>query len=351
GAPAGRTGQPTIEQPRADGCHGVAGGARGRSGRSGRRLLRPRRPLAATGSGTPAARGRARPGRPRGRAVRPPDRPLARQLPGVADRGVADRGGADRGRRRHGGPAERWVRRRGPRRRRPPQRAYPRATAPGPAGVRPGGRGDARGCLVNTSVNTSSTSPTQITDADSPFLAVVGMACRFPDAVSLAEFWTNLTSGRESVSRFPNAPEPAGGNGAAGHDHRGGPAYVPAAGVLDGACDFDAGFFGYSPREALLLDPQQRVFMECAWEAREDAGYDPMSCAGLVGVYAGSSQTSYHDALLRHRDRLGPVSDWQLRLSTGVDFLTTRTAYKLGLTGPAVTLQTACSTSLVAIHV
>lgn len=185
---------------------------------------------------------------------------------------------------------------------------------------------------------------TQIdTSMDTPFLAVVGMACRFPDAPEPTRFWSNLITGEESISRFPGTDHHA-----ADPDEDG---YAPAAGVLDGACDFDAGFFGYSPREALLLDPQHRVFLECSWEALEDAGYAPESCRGSVGVYAGSSQTGYYDELLAHRDQLGPVSDWQLRLSTGIDFLPSRVSYKLGLTGPAVTVQTACSTSLSAIHV
>ncbi|MFJ6618136.1 type I polyketide synthase [Kitasatospora sp. NPDC091335] len=180
------------------------------------------------------------------------------------------------------------------------------------------------------------TEAAQPVDPDSPFLAVVGMAGRYPGARDLGEFWDNLVKGTESVTRFPGDPST--------------PEYVPALGVLEDADGFDAAFFGYSPREALILDPQQRLFLTCAWEALEDAGYDPRSCAGPVGVYAGSSQTGYLDTLMAHRDRLGPVSEWQLRLATGIDFLTSRVAHRLGLTGPAVTVQTACSTSLVAVH-
>ncbi|MDH6133736.1 phthiocerol/phenolphthiocerol synthesis type-I polyketide synthase E [Kitasatospora sp. MAA4] len=183
-----------------------------------------------------------------------------------------------------------------------------------------------------------STEP-QYVDPDSPFLAVVGMAGRYPGARNLDEFWTNLTKGQESITRFP---------GDACVDT---PEYVPALGVLDGAEEFDAAFFGYSPREALILDPQQRLFLQCSWEALEAAGYDAKTCPGAIGVYAGSSQTSYFDTLMANRERLGPVSEWQLRLATGIDFLTSRVAHRLGLTGPAITVQTACSTSLVAIHV
>ncbi|UMP06748.1 type I polyketide synthase [Amycolatopsis sp. EV170708-02-1] len=173
--------------------------------------------------------------------------------------------------------------------------------------------------------------------ADDSFLAVIGMAGRFPGAPDVRAFWDNLTHGRDSITRFPGDPAIQ--------------EYIPALGVLEGADEFDAAFFGYSPREALLLDPQQRLFLTCAWEALENAGYDPHNYAGSVGVYAGSGQTDYLETLKAHRDKLGPVTEWQLRLATGVDFLTSRVAHKLGLTGPAVTVQTACSTSLVAIHI
>jgi phthiocerol/phenolphthiocerol synthesis type-I polyketide synthase E len=174
-------------------------------------------------------------------------------------------------------------------------------------------------------------------ESNSSLLAVIGMAGRFPGARTVGEFWNNLLKGVDSITRFPGSPG----------DY---PDYVPALGILADADEFDAGFFGFSPGEALILDPQQRLFLECAWEALEAAGYDPMGCRLPVGVYAGSSQTRYFQTLLAHRDQLGPVSEWQLRLATGIDFLTGRTSHRLGLTGPAVTVQTACSTSLVAIH-
>jgi len=171
--------------------------------------------------------------------------------------------------------------------------------------------------------------------ADSPWLAVVGMACRLPGAASPEDFWENLAAGVESISPL-RSPDSNG--------------YQAACGVIENADRFDAAFFGYSPREALLLEPQHRVFLECAWAALEDAGYDPSRYAGAIGVYAGSSETRYARALMAQRHRLGGVSEFQIRIATGLDFLTTRVAYKLGLTGPAVTVQTACSTSLVAIH-
>jgi phthiocerol/phenolphthiocerol synthesis type-I polyketide synthase E len=174
-----------------------------------------------------------------------------------------------------------------------------------------------------------------MTDDGATFLAVIGMACRFPGAADCDELWANLAAGVESISFFP-AEEGANG-------------YLPACGVLDEPDRFDAAFFGYSPREALVLDPQHRGFLECAWEALERAGYDPRAYEGSIGVYAGSSDTSYAAALLARRSSLH-ISEYQLRLATGMDFLATRVSYKLGLTGPGVAVQTACSTSLVAIH-
>src|SRR5205085_282778 len=126
--------------------------------------------------------------------------------------------------------------------------------------------------------------------------------------------------------------------------------YVPTAGVVEDTDCFDAAFFGCSPAEAIILDPQHRLFLECAWEALEDAGCDPSTYPGAIGVYGGSTETGYLERLRSQRERLPAVGDFQLRLATGIDFLTSRVAYKLGLRGPAVTVQTACSTSLVAIH-
>ncbi len=173
-------------------------------------------------------------------------------------------------------------------------------------------------------------------DADA-HLAVIGMAVRLPGASTPAEYWHNLAGGVESITALP---VPAGAR------------HQPACGLLADPDCFDAEFFGYAPREALIIDPQHRVFLECAWEALEDAGYDPTRFAGLIGVYAGSSQTGYANLLAGRRDSplLADVGDFELRLGCGLDFLTTRASYKLGLRGPAVTVQTACSTSLVAIH-
>lgn len=171
---------------------------------------------------------------------------------------------------------------------------------------------------------------------DSPFLAVIGMAGRFPGAADVPTFWANLCAGVESIRVLSEDVGP------------GEP--VDAYGVLDDGDLFDARFFGYPPREALVLDPQHRLFLEVAYHALEDAGYDPARFPGAIGVYAGGSSTRYMETLRARRHEMPFVDDLQLRLATAPDFLATRAAHKLGLRGPAVSVQTACSTSLVAIH-
>jgi phthiocerol/phenolphthiocerol synthesis type-I polyketide synthase E len=181
--------------------------------------------------------------------------------------------------------------------------------------------------------------------ADEQDIAVVGMAGRFPGAAGVDRLWDNLVAGVESVTRLPARDLRAAGVPAAVHRQ---PRYVRAAALLDGHDMFDAGFFGYSPREAALMDPQQRVFLECAWTALEHAGHDPGGFPGAVGVYGGAALNSYlyatgvADELREH-----PIPTL---LANDKDYLTSRVAYKLGLRGPAITVQTACSSSLVAVH-
>jgi len=180
-----------------------------------------------------------------------------------------------------------------------------------------------------------------------PRVAVVGLAGRYPGARTIDELWRNLRDGVESISHF--TPEEL----AAGVDPRllADPRYVRAKGVLPDADLFDAAFFGFTPREAEQMDPQHRVFLECAWEALEDAGCDPQRLGGRVGVYAGSGASAYLISnLLPHRELAEKAGVLQLLLLNDRDFLATRTSYKLGLMGPSVAVQSACSTSLVAIH-
>lgn len=180
-------------------------------------------------------------------------------------------------------------------------------------------------------------------------VAVVGLSCRFPGAESSGVFWSNLIAGRESISRFTEAQLVEEGVDAG---LRSDPEYVAAAGVLDDVGRFDANLFGYLPREAGLIDPQQRIFLECAWHALEDAGIAPRGPrAGRFGVFAGATANTYLLELVRRDpgavERFGEQT---MMLANDKDFLPLRTAWQLGLDGPAVNIQSACATSLVAVH-
>lgn len=178
-------------------------------------------------------------------------------------------------------------------------------------------------------------------------IAIIGMSGRFPGAGDLDTFWNNLAAGVESIAGF-RAEEPHSSVDPSIFSH---PDYVDARGALPGVEDFDAPLFGFRPQEAALTDPQQRVFLEAVWEAFEDAGLDPARAPGKVGVFAGSSQSTY---FLNHIFSNPALADvvWALetRIGNDKDFLPTRVAYKFGLEGPAVAVQTSCSTSLVAVH-
>ncbi|HEU0012877.1 MAG TPA: beta-ketoacyl synthase N-terminal-like domain-containing protein [Longimicrobium sp.] len=179
-------------------------------------------------------------------------------------------------------------------------------------------------------------------------VAVIGMSGRFPGADDLDAFWRNLRDGVESI-RFFSADELA----AAGtpRDLLASPDFVPAFGALRDVETFDAGFFGYSPREAEALEPAHRLFLECCWEALENAGHDPGRIAGSAGVFAGAGTPYYTEEHIRPNPQLyGTVGEFQLTLGSGKDFLATRVAYKLDLRGPAMSVQTGCSTALVAVH-
>jgi phthiocerol/phenolphthiocerol synthesis type-I polyketide synthase E len=180
-------------------------------------------------------------------------------------------------------------------------------------------------------------------------IAIVGLACRFPGAGDPERFWRNLRNGVESVSFFSDRELRDAGIPAAVSSA---PNYVRAHAVLEGIELFDAGFFGYSPREAEIMDPQQRLFLEVAWEALERAGYDPTRSRQVIGVYGGVTLSSYLMALSPLRDRLQAlgVDTTMLAVGNDKDSLAPRVSYKLDLRGPAVTVQTACSTSLVAVH-
>ena len=178
-------------------------------------------------------------------------------------------------------------------------------------------------------------------------IAVIGMAGRFPEAGDIDTFWRNLEAEREGIRELdPDVLRAEGVDEATLADA----AYVRAGGVLDDADCFDAAFFGYSPREAELLDPQQRVFLECAWHALEDAGYPPGRDAAPVGVFGGAGMNGYLLSLYGNADVRRRASPYELFIGNDKDFLTTRVSYKLDLTGPSIAVQTACSSSLVAVH-
>ncbi|HEX2206979.1 MAG TPA: beta-ketoacyl synthase N-terminal-like domain-containing protein [Longimicrobium sp.] len=179
-------------------------------------------------------------------------------------------------------------------------------------------------------------------------VAIIGWAGRFPGADDVAALWENLKAGVESVERLSDEQLRAAG---VDDETLADPAYVRAAGWLRDPAHFDAGFFGFTPREAEITDPQQRVFLELAWAALEDAGYGPGTFGGPVGVYAGTGASGYllHN-LLPYAAELGRAG-FDVMVGNDKDFLPTRVSYKLGLRGPSLSIQTACSTSLVAVHV
>ncbi|TYB85045.1 type I polyketide synthase [Oceaniovalibus sp. ACAM 378] len=179
-------------------------------------------------------------------------------------------------------------------------------------------------------------------------IAVIGLAGRFPDAPDLETFWSNIRDGVESLRTFTTDEMSAAGIPAALQKN---PRFVRKGTVLDDSEMFDAEFFQISPGEAQMLDPQQRLFLECAWEALENAGYPPGGPGGPVGLYAGVSMNTYlmfH--ILSNRKLAEAAGAYQLMLGNDKDFLCTRASYKLDLKGPSVTVQTACSTSLVAVE-
>ncbi len=188
---------------------------------------------------------------------------------------------------------------------------------------------------------------TGVEEADELAVAIIGMACRFPGAPDVGAFWRNLRSGTESIRVFSDAELAA-----AGVDPQlaADPKYVRAGGALDGIDLFDAGFFGISARDAEILDPQHRLFLECSWEALEHAGYDPERYERSVGVFGGTAMSGYLLKNLIHHDPQG-MDGLNILFGNDRDSLATRVAYKLNLRGPCYSLQTFCSTSLVAVHV
>jgi len=177
-------------------------------------------------------------------------------------------------------------------------------------------------------------------------IAVIGMAGRFPGAANIDEFWDNLKQGVESITILTKAEALAMGATEEWVNH---PGYVAAKGILEKDGHFDAYFFDYTPAEVRFMDPQVRFFHECCWEALENAGYEAEGYPGLIGLYAGASANPYWEFSSAQSMGAHVFEQWQAIQFITRDFLTTRIGYKLGLKGPCVAVQTACSTSLVAI--
>ncbi|MEG4499882.1 SDR family NAD(P)-dependent oxidoreductase [Microcoleus sp. F10-C6] len=189
---------------------------------------------------------------------------------------------------------------------------------------------------------------------DQSAIAIVGMAGRFPGAKNLDEFWHNLKNGVESISQFSVEELLDEGINPALLSQSN---YVKANPFLADTELFDARFFGFNDQEAAITDPQHRIFLECAWEAIESAGCDLETYEGLIGVYAGSCMSTYmlnnlysNPDLKRSFESFQSLSSFQMRIGNDKDSLPTRVSYKLNLCGPSVNVQTACSTSLVAVH-
>lgn len=179
-------------------------------------------------------------------------------------------------------------------------------------------------------------------------IAIIGMAGHFPGARNVDELWENLCNGVESVSFFTAEELQASGVEPAVLTD---PTFVNAGALMDDADCFDASFFGFTPREAEVMDPQHRVFLECAWEALEHAGYDPEIYSEPIGVFGGVGPNTYFQQnLIARPELLESVGAYQTMIGNAAHFPTTRVSYKLNLKGPSINVQTACSTSGVAIH-
>ncbi len=177
-------------------------------------------------------------------------------------------------------------------------------------------------------------------------IAIIGMRGRFPGANDIETYWRNLVDGVESIATL--SPEDMRAAGVPDHVSRL-PGYVNASPVLDHIDEFDAEFFGFSARDAALTDPQHRLFLETCSEALEDAGYDPATYPGEIGVFGGCEMSTYLYQLYQNADSLQYLDGMQIMVTNDKDHLCTQTSYRLNLRGPSIVVQTTCSTSLVAV--
>ena len=185
-------------------------------------------------------------------------------------------------------------------------------------------------------------------------IAVIGMACRYPGANNISEYWNNLLESKDTIKRFTD--EELSQFEFQFDEQKNNPSFIKARGILDNVDKFDSEFFGMTPRDAAFTDPQHRVWLETAWEAFENAGCDPVNYPGAIGVFAGGCLNSYllNNVLrdpVRYENyiRLRRSDSFQTMTANDVSFIPTKTAYHFNLKGPAINVQTTCSTSLVAI--
>jgi acyl transferase domain-containing protein len=183
---------------------------------------------------------------------------------------------------------------------------------------------------------------------DNDEIAIIGINGRFPGAKNVEQFWKNLRNGIESISHFTDEELLATG---IDPDLLNNPNYVKAASIIEDVDLFDAAFFGFTPREAEITDPQHRLFLESAWEALESAGYDSESYDGKIGVFAGVTNSNYlFINLASNEELMQSVDSFNIFIGNEKDNLSTQTSYKLNLTGPSINVQNNCSTSLIAVH-
>lgn len=179
-------------------------------------------------------------------------------------------------------------------------------------------------------------------------IAIIGYSARFPGANTIDQFWSNLCDGVESISAFSEAELSEAG---ISRESIRNPAYVKARGIIGDVAFFDASFFNFTPREAEITDPQHRIFLECAYEALENAAYAPGLFRGTIGVFGGVSENTYLKYLESCAEQIKLFGPAQMAIANRKDHLCPRVSYKLNLRGPSMLIQTACSTSLVAVHV
>jgi amino acid adenylation domain-containing protein len=185
-------------------------------------------------------------------------------------------------------------------------------------------------------------------ESDHCDIAIIGMACRVPGANTIDELWANLMGGVESIESISDEQLAEVSSQLRDVTNK---KYVKRAANIDDYLGFDAGFFGFTPREAQSLDPQHRHFMEIVWEALEDSGYVPGKYAGKIGVYAGQGASDYFLNNIHGNAKVkSDIGDYQIRINNDKDFLSTKVSFKLDLNGPSINIQSACSTSLVSVH-